>query len=121
VIRHPLVRSALGLAVGFVGAFAVIQAVDQLGPADADDGGGSEVVLGVPDLGGYCVREHEGLLPLLVSPDPNGWECAGPISNVWTSTVIDIDAVCQWQHDELARAVLVDPDRPEGWRCVTDA
>lgn len=117
MIRHPLVRSGLGLAVGFVGAFAVIQAVDRLGPDDS----GSEMVLGVPDLSGYCVREHEGLLPLLVSPDPNGWECAGPISNVWTSTVIDIDAVCQWQHDERARAILVDPARPEGWRCVTDA
>ena len=115
--RRPLVRSGLGLVVGFVGAFAVIQAVDRLGPAASD----SEVVLGPPNLSGYCVREHEGLLPLLVSPDPYGWECAGPISNVWTSTVIDIDAVCQWQHDELARAVLVDPERPEGWRCITDA
>jgi hypothetical protein len=120
VINHPIVRSGLGLAVGFFGAFAVIQAVDRLGPGDSG-GSGSEVVLGVPDLGGYCVREHEGLLPLLVSPDPYGWECAGPISNVWTSTVIDIDAVCQWQYDEPARAQLVDPDRPEGWRCVTDA
>ena len=116
MIRRPLVRSGLGLVVGFVGAFAVIQAVDRLGPADSP----SEVVLGVPDLGGYCERDHEGLLPLLVSPDPYGWECAGPISNMWTSTVIDIDAVCQWQHDEPARARLVDPDRPEGWRCVTD-
>ena len=118
MIRHPLARSGLGLAVGFVGAFAVIQAVDLLGPADDSS---AEMVLGVPNLAGYCVREHEALLPLLVSPDPYGWECAGPISNVWTSTVIDIDAVCQWQHDEPARAVLVDPDRPEGWRCVTDA
>jgi hypothetical protein len=117
VIRRPFVRSGLGLVVGFVGAFAVIQAVDLLGPADPD----TEMVLGPPNLSGYCVREHEGLLPLLVSPDPYGWECAGPISNVWTSTVIDIDAVCQWQHDELARARLDDPDRPEGWRCVTDA
>jgi hypothetical protein len=116
-----MVRATLGLLVGFVGAFAVIQAADRLGPASASVDASSERVLGVPDLSGYCVREHEGLLPLLVSPDPYGWECAGPIDNVWTSTVIDIDAVCQWQHDPLARAELVDPDRPEGWRCVTDA
>jgi hypothetical protein len=116
MIRHPLVRSGLGLAVGFVGTFAAIQAVDLLGPTDS----GGEIVLGVPDLGGYCTREHEGLLPLLVSPDPFGWECAGPISNVWTSTIIDLDAVCQWQYDEPVRARLVDPDRPEGWRCVTE-
>ncbi len=119
MIRNPLVRAALGLLVGFVGAFVVIQAVDRLGPS-ARANAQVEVVVGVPDLSGYCTRDHDGLLPLLVSPDPYGWECAGPISNVWTSTPIDFDAVCRWQHDERARAVLVDPDRPEGWRCVTD-
>jgi hypothetical protein len=120
VTRHRLVRAALGLLVGFVGAFAVIQAVDRLGPAERTRDG-AERVLGVPDLDGYCTREHDALLPLLVSPDPYGWECAGPIANVWTSTVIDIDAVCQWQHDARARAELVVPDRPEGWRCITTA
>jgi hypothetical protein len=117
VICNAYARSALGLAVGFLGALVVIQAVDRLGPT----GGSGEMVLGVPDLGGYCAREHDALLPLLVVPDPYGWECAGPISNVWTSTVIDFDAVCQWQYDERARAELVDPERPEGWRCITDA
>jgi hypothetical protein len=119
VIQHRLVRAGLGLAVGFVGAFVVIEAADRLGPSDGS-GDDVEVVLGVPDLGGYCSREHDALLPLLVVPDPYGWECAGPISNVWTSTEIDFDAVCRWQHDERARARLVDPERPEGWRCVTD-
>lgn len=117
MIAHPIVRAGLGLAVGFVGAFAVIQAVDQLGPSDTAD---AEMVLGVPDLGGYCARDNDALLAMLISPDPYGWECAGPVSNVWTSTVIDIDAVCRWQHDDEARAKLVDPERPEGWRCVTD-
>ena len=116
MIRHPLARAALGLTVGFVGTFATIQAVDRLGPS----GAGVEMVLGVPDLSGYCSRENEALRPLLVVADAYGWECAGPISNVWTSTVVDIDAVCQWQHDRRARARLDDPGLPEGWRCVTD-
>ena len=118
-MRHPVVRAMLALAVGFVGAFVVIQAVERLGPAERV-GVRNEMVLGVPDLSGYCSREHDGLLPLLVAPDPYGWECAGPIENVWTSTVIDVDAVCRWQYDEPVRAHLTDPERPESWRCVTD-
>lgn len=118
VIRHPVARAGLGLVAGFIGSFAVIQAIDRLGEVGPS---GTSIVLGVPDLSGYCSRESDALLPLLVVPNPYGWECAGPISNVWTSTVIDVDAVCQWQHGERARARLVDPDRPEGWRCVTDA
>jgi hypothetical protein len=117
VIRNHFARSALSLAVGFGSAFVVIQAVDRLGPHERVS---RQLVLGVPDLGGYCEREHERMLPLLVAPDPYAWECAGPISNVWTSMVIDIDAVCQWQHNERARGWLLDPSRPEGWRCVID-
>jgi hypothetical protein len=118
VTRSPYARAALGLAVGFLGAFAVIQAVDRLGPSDRN--AQAEMVLGVPDLNGYCARENDALRPLLVVADPNGWECAGPISNVWTSTAVNFDAVCQWQHDEMARARLVEPELPSGWRCVTD-
>jgi hypothetical protein len=120
VTRRRLARAGLGLTAGFVGTFAVIQAVDLLGPT-ASTGRNGEVVLGVPDLNGYCSRENEALRPLLVAADPYGWECAGPVSNVWISTVIDVDAVCQWQHDEMARAELVDADLPASWRCVTDA
>ena len=120
MIAHPIARAGIGLAVGFLGAFAVIQAVDRLGPTEPG-GDGTEIVLGVPDLGGYCARENDALLAMLISPDPYGWECAGPVSTVWTSTGIDIDAVCRWQHDDETRAELVDPERPEGWRCVTDA
>ena len=116
VIRNQIVRAGLGLAGGFAGTFAVIEAVDWLGPTDR----GAEVVLGVPDLRGYCSRD-ESLLPLLVAPDPYGWECAGPIANIWTSAVIDFDEVCRWQYDEQASAQLVDPDRPEGWRCISTA
>jgi hypothetical protein len=117
VTHRSIARAALGLVAGFTGAFAVIQAVDRLGTEGARS---SEIVLGVPDLSGYCSRHTEALLPLLVVPNPYGWECAGPIANVWTSTVIDFDEVCQWQHTVRARARLV-IDRPEGWRCVTDA
>ena len=69
---------------------------------------------------GATARATHSLLPLLVSPDPYGWECAGPISNIWTSTVIDFDDVCRWQYDDQASAQLVDADRPEGWRCIGD-
>jgi hypothetical protein len=117
VIHRSIARAALGLAAGFIGTFSVIQAVDRLG---ADPNRSTEIVLGVPDLSRYCSRENDALLPLLVVPNPYGWECAGPIANVWTSTVIDFDAVCQWQHGKRARARLVVADRPEGWRCVTD-
>ena len=119
MIRRPIARAALGLGVGFVGTFATIQAVDHLDPSNPS-GPPVEMVLGPPDLKGYCTRDVDALLPLLVVANPYGWECAGPISNVWTSTVIDLDAVCQWQHDNRARARLVNPDVPEGWRCVTD-
>jgi hypothetical protein len=119
VIHNRLARAALSLAVGFGAAFVVIQAVERLGPSDRV---GRQIVLGIPDLRGYCERDQEGLIPLLVAPDPYAWECAGPISNIWTTTVIDFDAVCQWQHNERARSLLIDPSRPEvAWRCVIDA
>jgi hypothetical protein len=118
VSGQRLARAALGLSFGFLGAFVVIQAADRLGPSPRT--AQAEMLLGVPDLDAYCARDHDALRPLLVVDDPYGWECAGPISNVWTSNPVDFDDLCQWQHDKRARARLVAPELPAGWRCVTD-
>ncbi len=115
--RRAFARAGFGLAAGFIGTFAVIQAVGGLGGADQP----TEIVLGAPDLDAYCKRDTDALAPLLVVANPYGWECAGPIDNVWVSMVIDFDDVCQWQFDERAQARLDADERPEGWRCVTDA
>lgn len=117
MIRHPLVQAGLGLAVGFGGAFAVIQAVDRLGPSEPGD---TPVVLGAPDFASYCEQQGESLEPVLVTDDPYGWLCAGTLSGREITVSIDPHVVCRWQFTTRAVATLEEPGDPEGWRCVVE-
>jgi hypothetical protein len=113
--RHPAGRAALGLAVGFGGALALIVAVEHL------DGPQSEPErLGSLDFEAFCRRESDNMTALLVAQDADGWQCAGLTAGVWGNDPVDVADVCRWQYGEDARALLVDANDVDGWTCVRD-
>lgn len=110
-------KLVVGFALGFVGAFVTIQAIDRFGPRDEPDP--LEIVLGDPDVEAWCARDHD-LRAVSTSGDANGWECAGLVRGLWTTEAVAIGEVCRWQFGVAASERLVDASVPDGWVCVTD-
>lgn len=113
---RALLRSGLGLLIGFVGAFVTLQVIDRV---DAEpEAAPLEVVLGRPDFDDYCARDGQQLRALATTGDADGWHCVGRVQGLWTTTPIAIDEACRWEHGRQALARLAEPDQPDGWVCV---
>lgn len=115
-----ILRLALGLVIGFAGAFVTLQTIDRFssgpeGPVPV------AVMLGEPDIAGYCARDESARLEAFaLTEDAYGWQCAGFVGRLWTATGLNMGEVCRWQFGDAAYERLIDADSPTGWRCVSD-
>ncbi|MGA1076613.1 MAG: hypothetical protein ACO307_16000, partial [Ilumatobacteraceae bacterium] len=85
--HRGMLRLPIGLAIGFVSVFVVVQAIDRFAPS-ADGLSGRD--LGPPDLDGYCARTTPPMRATRVTGGPYGWSCVGLLEQLWTSAEIDI-------------------------------
>ena len=115
---RALAKLLLGLALGFVGAFVTLQAIDRFGPADAPDP--LEVVLGPADFDAYCERgPDDRLRAVATTGDAFGWQCVGTVGGFWTAEPVTADEVCRSEHGAQAVGRLVGDGDVDGWFCVT--
>ncbi len=111
------IRVIAGFLVGFGVATATIGAVDRFG----GDGDGTVVLLlGEPDVTGYCTRDDPAARAVQVSSAIDGRRCLAQVDGGWEEITIDMVAVCRWQHGDGTNARLVG-DSVGDWRCVRNA
>lgn len=103
-----------GFAAGFLGSVTTIVAVNEVG-GDRENGEPAEVVLGQVDFDGYCERESASAV--LVTQDAFGWRCIEVSNGIFVTRDVDPTLICAWQYDDEARAVLMQANDPQGWRC----
>lgn len=114
---RALLRLPLSLLVGFFGAFATLQVIEYFDTDPAAEP--LEVVLGVPDFEAYCARDEPGLRGITTTGDAFGWQCVGLVQRLWTTEMLDVNSVCQWQYGSAAFARLSDESDVNGWRCAS--
>jgi len=107
-----LLRGAAGLAVGFGGTVGVILFVEEMQLRNEPE------LIGSPDFQGYCARDNDDLIAMLVANDAFGWHCAGTTADTWGQTKLDPGDVCRWEFGPGSNAILTDPASPQGWSCT---
>jgi hypothetical protein len=114
----PLIRGVVAFLIGFVGAFATIQAIDLA----SDDDSVERVVLGALDIDAYC-RSLDGdqVSAALVADTAFGWRCVGRRNGIWGQEAVDMHLACRTQFEIDAWAETVDPSDPTSWVCVIRA
>ena len=105
-------RAGLALAVGFVGATAAVQALEQSSFDDPE-------YVGTPDFFDYC-REAFGetAAALRHQPGASGWRCAARPEGLFRLLPVDVDDMCVRQFGAGAFARSTDPDDAESWQCL---
>lgn len=109
LLRFPVVRAAVGLAIGFGAAAVTFLAVDRYG---TDEDSELRVVVQEDlDHDGFCATVREGGRALRVADDAAGWRCGGFVDGMWSPVILDFEALCVWQFGESA---LPRENAPEG-------
>lgn len=116
LLRFPVVRAAVGLAVGFGAAAVTFLAVDRYGTDDPDET--TVVVHQDLDHDGYCATVRDGGRALRVADDPDGWRCGGFVDGLWSPVAIDFEALCRWQYGDTAVPRQNGPDGAFSTLCI---
>lgn len=118
---QAVLRRVIGFVVGFAAAIAIIVATETSRNAADERADGNFIVVGIPDVFGFCRANDAGLEAALRSNDAYGWACVGRRNGIWGFEGIDLTEACRLQFGPSSTAATDDPDSPYGWTCVVPA
>lgn len=110
---NRILRSALALLVGFVGASAVFAAVDRDQPVT------NGAIVGDIDVFEYCRAKHGAdASAVLTNSNAFGWRCTTRPNGIFLLVDVDFNDACRSFFDETAVSSSTDETDPYSWVCT---